>query len=195
MTKQAESCPSGVPGVHQGRRVGHELAVAHHPIEGVLDLVRLGVRAVVGLGLGDVVGHASEQLAGRLDDPPGLVLEQVPPPEHLHRIDRQLQIVLEAQGGFGEADLGPVLTIEDIAFGDAVVALAHQGRFDDVLDFLDARSLAPVLPGEILDHDLRHSPGDAVRAPAILQHFQGRPLDGPLDLGRIEFDDRIRPAS
>ncbi len=47
-------------GVHQGGRIGHELAVPHHAVEGVFRFAGLQTRAIIGLGLGHVMGHAAE---------------------------------------------------------------------------------------------------------------------------------------
>ena len=45
--------------------------------------------------------HPAEQRARRLDDPAVVILEQVAPAQDLHRVDRELQVVLQTESPLG----------------------------------------------------------------------------------------------
>jgi hypothetical protein len=62
-TKHAESWPSSfAAGVHQGRRIGHEVQGGHHAVEILLQGLQVDTGPEPGLRGGDGPGHAAEHL-------------------------------------------------------------------------------------------------------------------------------------
>jgi hypothetical protein len=86
--------PEAPAGVHQRRRVRHEEALGHLPVEGVLDLLRrLRRRAPLRLARRDVFRDSTEELRGRLDDLALVVAVQVPVLENGQRVLRKTDVV------------------------------------------------------------------------------------------------------